>query len=137
VPEGEVFAISPSVAHEIDRLLLPDETFYVWGAETGLYYASSHELPTSVLYNYPLFQGPLTQSLSERTLKDLERSKPALVATLREPLQAVPRDHPLEEWLRQHYHGWADNRRGLFDLYVPTGSALEERLAQNSKTGAR
>jgi hypothetical protein len=133
-PEGDVFAVSPTVAHEIDRLLAPAETFYVWGAETSLYYyASSRDLPTGLLYNYPLFQGPLTRSLSQRALEDLERSKPALVATLREPLQPVPHDHPIEGWLRQNYHGWPDNRRGPYDLFVRSGSELEHRLAQNSK----
>jgi hypothetical protein len=132
--QGEIFAASAAVAHEIDQLLEPGETFYVWGAETGLYYESSRDIPTGVFYNYPLLRGPLTASLTRRTLADLSRSRPALVVTLREPLDPYPHDHPVELWWREHYHTWPSNHRGPFDLYVRNDLDLEARLARHPPT---
>jgi hypothetical protein len=127
--EGEEFAASRGVRRQLDALLMPGETFYVWGAETGLYFQSSHPLPTGVLFNYPLIKGPLMLPLSRRVIGDLERSQPALVVTLREPLQDVPADNPVNRWWRERYHGWPNNHCGPFDLYVRNGSELERRLS--------
>jgi len=133
--DGTAFVSSPAVARQIDAMLQPGETFYVWGAETGLYYASCHDLPTGILYNYPLLKGPFYLPLTGRALRELERSRPCLVVTMREPHQACLRTHPIERWWRFNYHAWPHNRCGPFDLYVRTGSALEKRLELTSKPG--
>jgi hypothetical protein len=126
---GEEFAASAEVRCKLDELLRPGETFYVWGAETGLYFQSSHPLPTGVLFNYPLVKGPLLWPLSLRVIRDLERSQPALVVTLRKPSQEVPAENPVNQWWRARYHSWPDNHCGPFDLYVRSGSDLERRLS--------
>jgi CheY-like chemotaxis protein len=133
--DGRAFVSSEAAARQIDALLEPGETFYVWGAETGLYYASSHDLPTGILYNYPLLKGPCSLRLCGRALRELEQSRPCLVVTMREPPQACRGTHPMNRWWCYYYHAWPHNQCGPFDLYVRTGSALEKRLGLTSKPG--
>src|SRR5207249_4858862 len=52
--EGEYFLASAPLAREIDGLLAADETFYEWGAETGLYFVSGRRPPTGLTSMYPL-----------------------------------------------------------------------------------
>jgi 4-amino-4-deoxy-L-arabinose transferase-like glycosyltransferase len=133
--DGTAFASSAAVARQIDAMLQPGETFYVWGAETGLYYASCHDLPTGMLYNYPLLKGPSCTRLCGRALRELEQSRPCLVVTMREPPQACSGTHPVSRWWHNNYHAWPHNQCGPFDLYVRIGSALEKRLGLTAKAG--
>jgi hypothetical protein len=53
---GEVFLTSKTVGGEIDRLLAKDETFYLWGNETGVYFASRRTPPSGILQAYPFVE---------------------------------------------------------------------------------
>jgi hypothetical protein len=53
---GEVFLTSKTVGAEIDRLLAKDETFYLWGNETGVYFASRRTPPSGILQAYPFVE---------------------------------------------------------------------------------
>jgi hypothetical protein len=127
--DGEAFTESVKLGRELDQLLEPGQTFYVWGAEPGPYYYSSRPIPTGVILNYPLVKGPLYVSLSQRVIRDLERSRPELVVTVHEPTEEIRLDQAVNYWWHERYHGWPGNRRGPFDLYVRSGSELEQRLS--------
>ena len=98
---GTRFVVWRERARAVDAVLAPGETFYEWGAETGLYFYSQRRPPTGVFYNYPLRFGPLVRALSARTVRDLAAHPPELVLIpLGEP---APMGHPVLDWIAQRY----------------------------------
>ena len=98
---GPRFVVWKAHARAVDAVLAPGETFYEWGAETGLYFYSQRRPPTGVFYNYPLRFGPLVRPLSAHTVRDLAAHPPELVLIpLAEP---APMDQPVLEWIAQRY----------------------------------
>ena len=130
--EGEYFLASAPLAREIDALLAPDETFYEWGAETGLYFVSGRRAPTGLTSMYPLLAGPLTRTLAARVIADLERARPELVVVARAafPPAAQVGANPVTAWIAANYRPFPESaERGPFGLLVRTGGALAARLA--------
>lgn len=99
---GSVFVDSRAAAHAIDALLAPGETFYQWGAETGLYFYTRRSPPSGAFFHLPLLDGPLAQSLTDRVLHDLERTRPELVVVYRDPARDSS-GHAIPDWVRERY----------------------------------
>jgi len=123
----DLFVEERRLARELDTLLRPDETFYEFGAETGLYFESGRRPPSGAFYAYPLLQGPVAANLSARVVRDLERRPPDLFIVVD---WALTMRNPVLDWARERYR-WApgDPQRGPFTLFVRPGSALEARMA--------
>jgi 4-amino-4-deoxy-L-arabinose transferase-like glycosyltransferase len=150
---GEVFVASKALGGEIDRLLAKDETFYLWGNETGVYFASRRTPPTGIVQAYPFVEwfgnprratsrsvapsgssldrayadlyarAPFLQRLETRLLSDLERTRPELV------VQHVAWPLPparIRDWLREHYRPFRSV--GGFVLAYREGGTLHARL---------
>ena len=73
---GDVFIRTEAVAKEIDELLLPNETFYQWGSDSGLYFYSRRSPPSGFFIRFPLLAGPLVDSMTARVLRDLNATPP-------------------------------------------------------------
>jgi hypothetical protein len=122
---GNVFVMNKNLGLEINKLLKPDETFYEWGAETGLYYYSQRRPATGVIFYYSLKRGPLIQKLSQRVIADLERNKPELLI-LR---PKVKRNHPVIAWIfSQPWLHIKTNTDTHLSLYARRGGKLEARI---------
>jgi len=120
-------------AEEINRILKPQESFYHFGDEVGLYYVSKRRPPVGVFWYYPLFMGPLMESLSKQAIGDLERSKPDMVVTVRGDnlWRYTPRwnENPIIIWCEKNYVPFPDNgRREYYMLFARRGSELEKRV---------
>jgi len=122
----DLFVEERKLARELDALLQPGETFYEFGAETGLYFESRRRPPSGAFYAYPLLSGPLAQKLSARVIGDLEQNPPDLFIVVD---WAANAKNPVLDWAKERYH-WApgDPLRGPFILFVRPGSALETRI---------
>jgi 4-amino-4-deoxy-L-arabinose transferase-like glycosyltransferase len=128
---GDQFVNSARFAREIDRLLLPNETFYVWGSAPELYYYTRRSPPCGVLYSDPLNTGPEVLDLSVRTLIYVARVNPELFIVRLEDDQVFGhlRDHPVSRWFMERYHPLPDRPfRYGFAIFVRTGGALDRRL---------
>lgn len=124
-----------ATSRELDRLLLPGETFYEWGSEPSLYFWSRRRPPVGVLSENHLLVGPLAEVLSARVLSRLEREPPEIfvVAQWAEELPGAAH-HPVLEMVRSRYRPLpAEMGRGAFELYALRGGALDERLSAESK----
>ena len=123
----DLFVEERRLAHELAVLLQPGETFYEFGAETGLYFESRRRPPSGTFYAYPLLSGPVAARLSAQVVRDLERRPPELFIVVD---WAANAKNPVLDWARERYR-WApgDPRRGPFTLFVLPGSALEARMA--------
>lgn len=128
---GNLFVVSRNLGLEINKLLKPDETFYEWGAETGLYFDSQRRPPTGVFFDYPLLHGPLTEKLSQRVIADLERNKPELLILP----PKVQGNHPVIAWLSsQSWLQIKTNVATYFSLYARKGGKLEARLLEQARS---
>jgi hypothetical protein len=124
-------------AEEINQILKPSESFYHFGDDTGLYYYAKRRPPVSVFWYYPLFMGPLTESLSKRVVAELEQNRPdMLVYRYTENLERFTpdwRDNPVLQWYQDNYVPFPDNdSRDYYKLGALKGSDLERRIFGNS-----
>jgi len=121
-------------AEEINKILKPQEAFYHFGREPGLYFVTKRRPPTGVLLYYHLYRGPLAESLSERVVSDLERSKPDMLVVCEDidiDMSWSPRwwKGPVSRWLMQNYRRLPGNeKRRCYNLFARKGSDLERRI---------
>ncbi len=114
-------------ASAINALLAPPETFYLWGAQTGLYFSTRRHPPTGVFYNLPLLAGPLREQLSARVLRDLRVRRPELVLIPRGA--RLPPHQPVLEWIAAEYSPIPASGARTGALFMTKiGGALESRL---------
>jgi len=122
---GEAFVMEQRLGRELGVLLAPGESFYEWGAETGLYFESRQSPPSGAFYVFPLVEGPAAAPLTSRVMADLDRRLPTMFVV---NLSFQPRArHPLLDWAHAHYVPMpADGRdRGTYVLLVRRGSRFD------------
>jgi hypothetical protein len=133
---GNYFVASADLGAQIDRMLLPHETFYEWGNETGLYFYSRRRPATGVFYNIPLMSGSGKRPLRNRVLTELSSAPPELLVVVKD---AMPLDErvTLLKWLSEQYVPLpaGRGRRGPFLLYVRQGSRLDSVRSLEAQSG--
>lgn len=70
---------SEATAHTIDEMLLPSETFFLWGNTPNMYLLAGRRPPTAVLFESHLEPNPLYATLRARVESDLDAAKPELL----------------------------------------------------------
>jgi len=128
---GAEFLVTQKLGEDLRSLLKPEESFYEWGMQTGLYYWSGHLPPTGAFYNYFLMTGPLAERLSRRVLTELDRDPPDLFIAIHWMWPGAQRyeTHPVYQWARQHYRPFEwEAHRGSFIFYALRGGSLEARI---------
>jgi 4-amino-4-deoxy-L-arabinose transferase-like glycosyltransferase len=120
---GTIFLETDKLAYKIDNLLSPSETFYEWGAESGLYFTSKRRPPSGIIFAYPMLAGPLAAKLSQRLIDDLERAKPDLIVVDGQALAHTPRGHPVLNWFEENYR--PPSKADMFLLLARKGSRLD------------
>ncbi len=94
------FAAADRLAPQIEEILAPDETFYVWGDSPALYFWTRRRPPTRYLLTTHIIGfmpwrylstmetmgGPLADAFSARVAADLAREQPELFIVERAPL---------------------------------------------------
>lgn len=131
---GRIFVMARDLAPKVDAILLPAESFYEFGAETGLYYLTRRRPLSGVFYVYPLYDGPLVKPLSARLAQDLERNAPELFilsgdyVTRSEDGETITPTHPVvAEVLRRYDLRWVVQGRPTYFLFTLRGGALAAR----------
>jgi hypothetical protein len=122
---GKVFLETERLACNFDKLLLPNETFYEWGNESGLYFTSRRRPPSGIIFAFPMMEGPLKAKLSARLIKDLDRAKPDLIVADISTMTRTEHEHPVLSWFKENYKTFA--RTDEFLLFARKGSRLEGR----------
>lgn len=128
---GNVMIDARNLAHEIDLLLGPDETFCQLANEPELYYYSHRRPPTGFLTMVQVMREYYSahQRFVARFIADIARTKPELLVITvwsvqggeltKEPFPTVLKDYQLLPGKPQ---------RGVFILLCRKGGALEKRL---------
>jgi hypothetical protein len=134
---GDIFIESKQMGDEISRILEPDETFYEWGAESGLYFYSKRRPPAGVIFCWHLCGFPYAEWLSNRAVEDLEKAQPELFIiggwSLFRANFFLLQPHPVLRWFSTRYRPFAI--KGPFIFYARRGGKLEARLSQNHEAG--
>ncbi len=137
--QGPQYVFSKRLAFEVDKLLRPDETFYVLGITPEMYFWAERRPPTGVIWSPDMVDNPLAEEHTARALDDLEHEKPE-VCVVNMVYAQVPNDHPVVKWVREHYVPLPGNpdrgpmRSGnrqyfLFRIFIRKGGKLASRLA--------
>jgi 4-amino-4-deoxy-L-arabinose transferase-like glycosyltransferase len=111
---GDVFLETDALARKFDNLLSPDETFYEWGNESGLYFTSRRRPPSGIIFAFPMLAGPLKAKLSARLIDDLNRAKPDLIVADIPTMTVTQREHPVLNWFKENYRTFARTDEFLF-----------------------
>jgi len=123
---GELFVSEDHLGRELGALLAPGETFYEWGAETGLYFRSHRSPPSGAFYVFPLLAGPAAAPLAARAVADLERRPPTMFVVNKGVMFGGRIRHPVLNWAEPRYVAMAGSgNRGMFTLFVRRGSRLD------------
>ena len=131
---GEIFVESKEMGEEIRRILKPGETFYEWGAESGLYYYSRQSPPSGVVFYYHLYGWPYSAALINRVVKDLEKAQPELFLIPERLVSRIIFPNPVLSWFSTRYRPFSLQRS--FILFARRGGQLESRLGKHWRTGS-
>jgi len=135
--QGPQYIFSKQVAIEVDKLLEPDETFYVLGITPEMYFWSKRRPPTGVIWSTDMVNNPLAEKHTARALEDLEREKPE-ICVINMLYAQVPPDHPLLTWIEKWYRPLPENpdrglmrfpgkQRFLFRILIRRGGKVVSR----------
>lgn len=127
---GDVFVEARALAGKIESLLGPGETFYEFGAETGLYLWARRSPPSGVFYALPLVREPTAGPLTARVLSDLERRPPDLFVWARPWWNRE--DHPVVRWALERYEPLVVSTP-WWRLYARRDSPLAERSSRRAR----
>ncbi len=136
--QGPQYIFSKQVAIEVNKLLEPDEAFYVLGITPEMYFWSKRRPPTGVIWSTDMVDNPLAEEHTARALEDLEREKPEILV-INMLYAQVPRDHPVVKWAEKWYRPlpgnpdrgpmrFGDKQLFLFRIFVRRGGKLASRF---------
>ena len=131
---GGMFIEMERCGQAVNRMLRPDEPFYVWGIDPGVYYYSDRKPASGIFWADRLLFGPTRAQVTQKVIADLEMTQPPLILTedLETLLPSV--DHPIYKWVNQNYdEAPAARFSKFFTVYLRRGSALASRLATNQQ----
>jgi hypothetical protein len=132
---GGCYTSTKQASARINELLEPEEAFYELGSHTGLYFYSGRLPPAGVFYDFPLGFSPFSQSLCQRILDDLERTRPELWIFSNYQEADQPGTQQIQNWVSSHYQPAAHiDNIGPFRFWVLRGGKLEKRLAEQSQS---
>jgi hypothetical protein len=133
---GYVFVDSRRMGLELSRILAPDDSFFEWGNESGLYFYSKKSPPSGVFLNAHLGYQEFTDRLLARMMASLTREPPDLFVVFANPVPSTPNGDRFDmqpalfEWFHDRYRFFpAQPMPDRFALFVRKGSTLEARLA--------
>jgi hypothetical protein len=122
-----------ATAQQINALLLPDETFFVWGSGAITYFWSQRRPPTAVFDTRHMLAGPLAEQLSARVAEILASERPELFLVTGYGGYDPPPPKWLADWLTEHYYPLAaDDPKAPFKFYVRRDGELAQRIASNA-----
>ncbi len=99
---AELYLVTQKLGRKLSLMLKPDETFFQWGNESGLYFFSQHRPPGSTINGWSLFSQTFGKQFSERALNELEMAPPDYVIIARYFLEIMP-NHPVQQMINKNY----------------------------------
>ena len=112
--QGPQYIYSKQVAKEVDKLLEPNETFYVLGITPEMYFWAKRRPPTGVIWSTDMSDNPLAEEHTERAIEDLNREMPEILV-FNLLYHQLPIDHAMIKWVQERYIPLPGNPdRGLY-----------------------
>jgi hypothetical protein len=116
VKHGEQFINDRRVGRLIGQMTDPNDTIFVWGAETGLFFYSRRSSATGITYIYPLFIGSEDNRAKHfyRLFQEVTAAVPKLVVFNRH--YALPEQTPFKRFLTTRYE--KNTEVGPYAIYL-------------------
>lgn len=135
---GAHYTTMERLSAQIDEVLLPEETLYVWDYQPGFYVLPQRKPPAGVFYNAHALKGPLVDELTGRVMRMLESKPPQVIIIHEDELVKMKEPgvkmHPVYEWIRTNTQQVALADSGPFVVCVRKDGPLEGRIKEG-KTG--
>jgi len=106
---GDVFISGYAAAHAVSPLLEPDENLFVLGMEPEFYFVTGKRMPARLMSHQFLASKALGSELTQRTLGDLEQSRPEMIVVntiarnMLEKNRRFAQSRPLLDWIDHNY----------------------------------
>ena len=117
---------------------LSTQSFFSWGAESGLYFSSHRSPPTGTLYVMPLIAGPVSEALEARTIRQLEQRAVQLVIVNKAPYFPMTAgfDSLLDADFERVPGSPALDTDKPLEFYVRRGARIDPRILRWRYSGA-
>lgn len=100
----DVFVESQKAAGQLAAMLQGEESFFNWGAESGLYFDSGRRPPSGIFFNFPLKNPRTAAAATRQLLAELAADPPELVIMHQTYLvNYVVGEGPVPRWLNERY----------------------------------
>ena len=121
-PAIRVLNAGEGTADRINGLLVPDETFFLWGSTPSLYLLSGRRPPAPVLFNSHFDESPVSEQLTKRAMSDLARNRPEL-------LIVEKGRSPVPTWIAQDYESTPIyHDKDSYTFYARRGGRLAQQV---------
>lgn len=130
---GEMFIDVERLGRSLGSLLAPGESFFLYGADNGLYYYSGARFVPGVIWmDFLRRESPVEAVVTRRLLAELSAERPELVVVA----SHAPRSGLLVDWIRARYRRLPDDSAWApFALHARVGGPLEARLLAGESGG--
>jgi len=126
---GDVLLDARKTAATLAATLRDDETFYLWGFETNMYFESGKRPPSPVLFHRHLLQEPYVGVMSRKAIDALERNPPELLVVAKHALDSFKPGNPVPLWLSRRYVAFPGyDLNPSFVLFLKQGGRLDNEL---------
>jgi len=131
---GNAFIQNIKASEKINKLLKPEESFYEWGMESGLYFYSKRSPVTRVVLKNHYGNSALGISLMEQNLKMLQKNPPELFIEVNHPYWHEKEPNPILIWIKENYAPFPKELNPeMFLFSYLKGGNLEKRLLVSQK----
>ena len=135
---GTEYVAAAELGRMLGRYLDSTQSFFSWGAESGLYFSSHRSPPTGTLYVMPLIAGPVSEALEARTIRQLEQRAVQLVIVNKAPYFPMTAgfDSLLDADFERVPGSPALDTDKPLEFYVRRGARIDPRILRWRYSGA-
>jgi hypothetical protein len=128
---AELYLVTQKLGRRLTSILKDEETFFQWGAESGLYFFSRRRPPASI-NGWSHLSRTFGVSFTQKTLGALKESPPDLVL-IANYFDRIRPDHPIMNWIHNYYMPvdlLSTEESKYYTALARRGSDLESRLTR-------
>jgi hypothetical protein len=126
----EIYLVTQQMGQKLASILKPDETFFQWGAESGLYFFSQRR-PEASIHGWSHLNQIFGGTFTMQTMDNLKRSPPDIVILAKYFIHIKP-DNQIQQWIYENFipvNGLSEKEKKYFVLMARRGSPIESRMS--------
>lgn len=131
---GETFVINRDSANKLSNILLPEETFYQWGTDTGLYFYTKRRPPSDIVHTWAVDNDSfLSPQITNKLFIQLSLNSPEAFLIDPERLSRdKDRNNRVIIWVLDNYEK-VGQINSLYLFALKDGALAQRTMKQNLK----